>query len=235
MNGYDLTRNWYNYKFDNPSKVRAIHSDLYFYIIDLWNRLGQKKEFGLPTNVTMQLMNIGSYNTYKKTLLDLIDFGFVKLVMDSKNQHSSKIIALSKIDKATDKATDTIIEQRTKEQINNEQALARFDIFWDLYSKKEDTKKCRDKFIKLSIGVQEKILQVVPMYIKKTPDKQFRKMPLTWLNGSCWEDDYSQFAPKPILPPNPHQYNTTLEYEQALREYNQNTTGIMHNVQGHLL
>ena len=126
MNGYDLTRNWYNFKFENISKVKSVHSDLYFYTVDLWNRLGQKKEFGLPTSVTMESLGIGSYNTYKKTLQDLIDFGFLKLIKESKNQHQSKIVALSKIDKALDKAldkahnkaldkaTDGIDKQRTK-------------------------------------------------------------------------------------------------------------------------
>lgn len=124
MNGYELTRAWYNYKFDNVDKVRHVHSDLYFYMVDLWNRLGQTEKFGLPTSVTMQSLGIGSYNTYKKTLNDLIDFGFVILVQESKNQHQSKIVALSIIDKATDKAldkalvkaTDTIIELLTIEQ-----------------------------------------------------------------------------------------------------------------------
>ena len=106
MNGYNLTRDWYSYKFDNVGKVKAAHSDMYFYIIDLWNRLGQKDNIGLPTSVTMECLGIGSYNTYKKTLQDLIDFGFVKLIKESKNQHNAKVIAISKIDKATDKALD---------------------------------------------------------------------------------------------------------------------------------
>lgn len=106
MNGYELSREWYNHKFKNPRKVKAGHSDMFFYIVDLWNRLGQKKEFGLPTSVTMEVLGIGSYNTYKKILNDLFDFGFIKLISDSKNQHQSKVIALSKIDKATDKALD---------------------------------------------------------------------------------------------------------------------------------
>lgn len=126
MNGYDLTRNWYNYKFSNPDKVKHIHSDLYFYTVDLWNRLGQKDKFGLPTGVTMESLNIGSYNTYKKAIADIIDFGFIKLVSDAKNQYQSKVIALSLNDEACDKALDkalveatdespdTIIEQRTK-------------------------------------------------------------------------------------------------------------------------
>lgn len=138
MNGYKLTRNWFDYKFENPSKVRAIHTDFYIYLVDQWNRLGKKDEFGLPTSYTMECLGIGSYNTYKKTLSDLVSFGFVKIVKDSKNQHISKIIALSKYDeasdkpndkaldeatiKASDKATDTIIKQYnnlTIEQINN--------------------------------------------------------------------------------------------------------------------
>lgn len=106
FNGYCLIRDWYNFKFENPSKCKSIHSDFYCYLIDLWNRLGQKKEFGLPTYVTMESLGIGSYNTYKKTLDDLIEFGFIKIISDSKNQYQSKIIALSKNDKANDKALD---------------------------------------------------------------------------------------------------------------------------------
>jgi hypothetical protein len=135
MNGYNLIRAWYNFKFENPTKAKAIHSDFYCYLVDQWNRLGQKKEFGLPTSYTMECLGIGSYNTYKKTLQDLIDFGFIKIIQDSKNQHSSKIVALSNFDKATDKAldkatikatdeatdkaTDTIIKQITNNKITN--------------------------------------------------------------------------------------------------------------------
>jgi hypothetical protein len=111
MNGYNLLRDWYNYKFSNPSKVKAIHSDMYCYLIDLWNRLGQKQEFGLPTMVTMEALGIGSYNTYKKTFHDLVEFGFIKLVADSKNQHQSRIVALSKFDKASDEATDKALDK----------------------------------------------------------------------------------------------------------------------------
>lgn len=138
MNGYNLLRDWYNYKFSHPSKVKAIHSDMYCYLIDLWNRLGQKDEFGLPTQVTMEALGIGSYNTYKKTFEDLVEFGFVKLIADSKNQHQSRIVALSKNDKASDeapdkaldkahiKATDTIIKQETKKQITIDERKSKF-------------------------------------------------------------------------------------------------------------
>jgi hypothetical protein len=106
LNGYSLIREWYNFKFENPSKCKSVHSDFYCYIVYQWNKLGQKSEFGLPTSISMEALGIGSYNTYKNTLNDLIDFGFVKIVSDAKNQHQSKIIALSKNDKANDKALD---------------------------------------------------------------------------------------------------------------------------------
>lgn len=126
--GYKLTRTWFDFKFDNPGKIKASHTELYFYIIDLWNRLGQKEKFGLPTAVTMECLGIGSYNTYKRNLNDLIDFGFILLIQESKNQHQSKVIALSKFDKATDKALDKAHIKATDEatddidkQYNNEQ------------------------------------------------------------------------------------------------------------------
>ena len=113
MNGYNLSRDFYSFKFLNPEKVKAVHSDLYHYIIDLWNRLGQKEKFGLPTSITMECLGIGSYNTYKKALSDLVDFGFLIIILESKNQHQSKIIAISKNDEATDKATDKALDKAT--------------------------------------------------------------------------------------------------------------------------
>ena len=106
MNGYDLTRNWFNFKFENIDECKSIHTDLYMYIVDLWNRLGQKEKFGLPTSVTMEALGIGSYNTYKKTYEDLVRWEFIQEIKKSKNQHQSRVIALSKNDKALDKALD---------------------------------------------------------------------------------------------------------------------------------
>jgi hypothetical protein len=210
MNGYNLLRDWFNFKFANPSKTKAIHSDFYCYLIDRWNRLGQKHEFGLPTSVTMEALGIGSYNTYKKTLNDLIEFGFVTIVSESKNQHQSKIIAISKNDKAidkaldeannkaTDKATDTIIKQknnRTKER------NLLFDKFWVMYGKSADKKKCLDKFILLSDSEIDLIFETLPIYLLKTPDVQYRKNPLTYINGKCWNDiDLNN----PQIPSNPY-------------------------------
>ena len=65
----------------------------------------------------------------------------------------------------------------------------RFAEFWDLYSKKTGLKKCKAKFSKLKNEDIDLIFERLPAYIKTTPDKQYRKDPVTWLNGRCWDDE----------------------------------------------
>jgi len=54
----------------------------------------------------MQGIGCKSYNTYRKCLDDLIEWQFVKVVKKAVNQHQCNIVALSKFDKATNKALD---------------------------------------------------------------------------------------------------------------------------------
>jgi len=68
----------------------------------------------------------------------------------------------------------------------------RFAEFWDLYGKKSDSAKCKAKFSKLSENEIELIFEKLPAYVKSTPDKQYRKNPITWLNGKCWNDEIIQ-------------------------------------------
>ena len=76
-----------------------------------------------------------------------------------------------------------------------------FNKFWNIYNKKNDSKRCKDKFIKLPKKDIEKILEVVNDYVVLTPDVQFRKNPLTWLNGKCWNDiEKTEYCPTPDKP-----------------------------------
>lgn len=83
------------------------------------------------------------------------------------------------------------VEVDKEEEVEEEKkvTLSRFSEFWDLYAKKVDSKKCEAKFKKLSVSEVDAIFAILPEYIKSTPDKQFRKNPLTWLNGKCWNDE----------------------------------------------
>lgn len=117
MNSYDLSRNFFNWCFENPEKISPNHTALYFFCIEHCNRLGWKEKFGLPTTMAKEAIGIRSYNTYINTLNDLVEFGFIKLIEKSKNQFSSNIIALSKFNKAHDKALDkALIKHGTKQR-----------------------------------------------------------------------------------------------------------------------
>lgn len=106
MNGYDLSRKFVDFSFENPSKIKPNHYALYFFSIEHCNRLGWKKEFGLPTTMTMEAIGIKSYKTYIATFEDLERFGFYNVVERSKNQYSSNIIELVNYTEAQTKALD---------------------------------------------------------------------------------------------------------------------------------
>jgi len=116
MNGYELSRNFVDFSFENPSKIKPNHYALYFFSIEHCNRLGWKKEFGLPTTMTMEAIGIKSYSSYIKTFNELVDLGFYNLVERSKNQYSANIIELSKNVKAHNKALDKAFVKHASKQ-----------------------------------------------------------------------------------------------------------------------
>jgi hypothetical protein len=116
MNGYELSRGWFDFAFVNPDKITPVHGVLYLFIVEHCNRMGWKEKFGLPTTMAKEAIGVRSYNTYKKALDDLVEWGFVIMVERSKNQFSSNIVALSKFNKASDKALDkALIKHGTKQ------------------------------------------------------------------------------------------------------------------------
>lgn len=123
MNGYSLSRLYFDWAFENPSKNNPTMVALYFFIVEVNNRLGWKKEFGITPKECMDALNIGSYNTYKKNFDKLIEYGFIEIVKKSANQYQSNIIALSKFDKAldepVDKALDKALTKHLRHSINN--------------------------------------------------------------------------------------------------------------------
>jgi uncharacterized phage protein (TIGR02220 family) len=106
MDYFKLTRDFWDYAFENPEKIKPNHCALYLFIVEHCNRLGWKSKFGLPTTMAKDAIGIRSYNTYITTLNELVDFGFIIMIEKSKNQYSSNIVALSINDKALAKALD---------------------------------------------------------------------------------------------------------------------------------
>lgn len=104
MDGYSLSEAWFDFVSKNADKVECKHSALFYYIVEVFNKRKWPDVVGLPTDFTMGILNIGSYKTYKKTFDDLVAFGFIEVVEQSKNQFTSTKIALVKNAKADTKA-----------------------------------------------------------------------------------------------------------------------------------
>lgn len=215
MNGYELSRIWFDWCFENPEKIKPNHTALYFFCVEHCNRLGWKRKFGLPTTMAKEAIGIKSYNTYINTLNDLVDWGFVEMVERSKNQYSSNIIALSKFDKALDEALDkalikhaskqsesigesidSINKQQTSKPINQEQetplSFSEFDIFWKIYDYNVGLRQTQNEWFKINKEMPseiQKILAHVPKYVMSKPDKGYRKKPENYLKERTWNDE----------------------------------------------
>jgi hypothetical protein len=211
MNSYELSRKFWDFAFENPDRIKPIHAAIYFFAIEHCNRLGWKEKFGLPSQMVMEAIGVKNWRTYSQGLNELIEFDFIKLIEKSTNQYSSNIIAIVNFTKADTKALDkalqkhgtkqgqsivSIDKQETIEQeTNNNIDIVEIDYefyfkeFWNIYDKKLDRSKCFGKWKKINTDLYDLIIDKAQEYVNSTPDIKYRKNPLTWLNGNCWEDE----------------------------------------------
>jgi hypothetical protein len=100
------------------------------------------------------------------------------------------------------KSMDTHTQEEQEEEQEEEKKQDKeikenlFETFWNLYDKKVERKSCYNKFMKLDLKVIEKIINVVPFYVKSTPEVKYRKNPETWINGECWNDEIKETEKK---------------------------------------
>ena len=85
-------------------------------------------------------------------------------------------------------------KREEKKRVNKEKTAcaekeALFFNFWETYDKSRNKEKVKTKFFKLKNQEIEKIFETLPAYVKSTPDKKFRKDPLTYLNQKTFEDE----------------------------------------------
>ncbi len=169
MNSYELSRNWFDFCFENPDLISPNHTALYFFCIEHCTRLGWKEKFGLPMEMAKEAIGIKNYRTYSKAFNDLIEFGFIELIQKSKNQYSSNIIAIVKNAKAHTKATTKALDkalikhsqkqsqstvgvnkQETRNNLNNKQKTIVFpfdsDEFKNMWSNWKEYKEKEFKF-----------------------------------------------------------------------------------------
>lgn len=211
MTGYELSRAWFDWSFENPDLNTPNHTALYLWYVEKWNRCGQKDKISVTTSESMDAIGIKSRNTIAKIFADLVEWGFVKIITESKNQYSCNIISLAQnlskheysTDKALDKAliqhsnkheysTDTINKQRNKETKKQYNYTSDFEEFWGLYEKPTGKIKSFQLWQKLPADDKVKIIPHVKFYKKTQPESKFRKDPERYLSNRLWDD----FEPK---------------------------------------
>lgn len=120
MTGYELSRNWFDWCFENTGKVKPTHTALYFFAIEHCNRLGWKARFGLPTQMAMDAIGIKNWRTYSRAFEDLVDWGFFKVYERSKNQYSATVIGIVKNTKANTKAYTKAAQKHIQKQVQKQ-------------------------------------------------------------------------------------------------------------------
>lgn len=159
-NGYVYQRIWFDFSFENNDIVSPTHTAMYLWFVELNNRMGWSEKFASPASQTMSAIGLKSYNTYKKIFDELVGFGFINVITESKNQYTACIIALSNFDKALYKALDkALIKHTPKQHESTEQSI-------DSINKQET----------LNIETNNKSLFPLPEIVKsKKEKKQFIK------------------------------------------------------------
>ncbi len=112
---FDFNRAWFNHAFDN-SDVRPVHHAIYFFALELNNRLGWKEQFDFPSSQAMEATGIKSYNTYIKAFREIVNWNFFILHRKSQNQFQANRIALSKIDKSSNTPLDKSVMNHVTNQ-----------------------------------------------------------------------------------------------------------------------
>ena len=84
-------------------------------------------------------------------------------------------------------ATTEPISKPTEQKLAEKQEM--FLKFWELYNKKINRDDAIKKWMKLSMVDMNEALNVLPLYVKSTPDKQYRKNPSTWIYQKAWRNE----------------------------------------------
>lgn len=129
MDIFKLSRDFFDWSFENPEKITPTHSAIYFFAIEHCNRLWWKEKFWFPTSMAMEAIWIRKWETYNKAFRNLVEWWFIKEIEKSRNQYSSCIISIwsatPKNGKALDKA---LVKHGKKHSVKHSESTGVIDI-----------------------------------------------------------------------------------------------------------
>ena len=162
-----------------------------FWILDTFD--AQELERNIKKEFAEYRIN-GDWFVYSNELENKItDYVENKTGLDNLANQNERVL------KAKQEPLNTNHKPVTNNQVINTPSTSRFNEFWNLYDKKSDKAKCEKKFAKLKPSDIDKIFFVLRDYVNSTPDLQYRKNPITWLNGECWNDEIKPVGQQKIV------------------------------------
>lgn len=114
LDGYTLTRQWFDFAFENPRLVKPVHGIVYLWCVEKNNRLGWVKEFQLPTDEGMAAAGVKDKETFLKALKDLAFWGAIRIVQESKNIYTARYITLKGCKLVNDGSLDNVLSRPKK-------------------------------------------------------------------------------------------------------------------------
>lgn len=94
MSGYELSRQWFDFLFENPDITNVSQTALYMWLIELNNRKGFSEKFVFNTEDACSYTGIKDRKTVWSALNKLTDFGFVTIISKATNQNQVTTISI---------------------------------------------------------------------------------------------------------------------------------------------
>lgn len=111
---------------------------------------------------------------------------------DSKESHTDKKVSLPIASVAVNDNVNVNDNDNVNDIKYNNTLISKeeaFELFWNNYDKKADRAKSIKQFQKIDNSILETVINKAKVYADSIKDKQFQKLPTTWLNGRNWEDE----------------------------------------------
>lgn len=177
---------------------------VYFIDVDLFEF---ENGFEFPLNeLTQTLSDYIQVAEDKLLLIDFIRINYGKTLKPEYNPHKPVLrsvaehgLEISSLGQASFKVDFKLVDEDEDEDIeededtntsNSKKEKIDFEVFWNAYEHKKGSKpKAKSKWDKFSLEKQKKILEHIPIYKINTPDVQYRKQPMSYLNSEIWESE----------------------------------------------
>ncbi len=126
MNAYQLSRQWFDFAYENPDRATTAQGVLYLWLIEANNRRGFAEKFIFNTQDAGAYTGIRNRKTVWNALHALVENGFVTMVRKAKNQSEFTVISILHNRVASGGALDKSMlnEQYANEQYASENRLS---------------------------------------------------------------------------------------------------------------